>query len=363
MTLPRISQGEAQALSALAQNAGHMALPHWAGEGQLRMGLTVYTDAKPLLGDDASRLEIEWAGASLQADFSPAAIDNWLRIYLGTSSHVPTDAAWRQAALNHACQWLMDALNATGRGQAFIRVGRAAKPWRPETARHSLLLTLQQLNEHGEVSETLHGLLHTDALGLLLSAGLVPAVDEVRNDLDAADMPIPLYFGVGETDLSVAQLRQLKAADVVFFSRPMMTRDEVLTLRTESIQGPWWGIPARLEYTQLHILQGVQTMTPNDPSAEDTAQTEGSGLSALDIQDLPIRVSFDLGHTTLSLGKIQSLQAGEVIALARTVDDFVTIRANGSAIGTGQLVDIDGRLGVTISRLHAPSSPSVDPKG
>jgi type III secretion protein Q len=83
----------------------------------------------------------------------------------------------------------------------------------------------------------------------------------------------------------------------------------------------------------------------------------------LDIQDLPIRVSFDLGHTTLSLGKIQSLQAGEVIALARTVDDFVTIRANGSAIGTGQLVDIDGRLGVTISRLHAPSSPSVDPKG
>jgi type III secretion protein Q len=136
-----------------------------------------------------------------------------------------------------------------------------------------------------------------------------------------------------------------------------------LTLRTESIQGPWWGIPARLEYTQLHILQGVQTMTPNDPSAEDPAQTEGSGLSALDIQDLPIRVSFDLGHTTLSLGKIQSLQAGEVIALARTVDDFVTIRANGSAIGTGQLVDIDGRLGVTISRLHAPSSPSVDPKG
>ena len=150
---------------------------------------------------------------------------------------------------------------------------------------------------------------------------------------------------------------------MVFFSRPMMTRDEVLTLRTESIQGPWWGIPARLEYTQLHILQGVQTMTPNDPSAEDPAQTEGSGLSALDIQDLPIRVSFDLGHTTLSLGKIQSLQAGEVIALARTVDDFVTIRANGSAIGTGQLVDIDGRLGVTISRLHAPSSPSVDPKG
>jgi type III secretion protein Q len=363
LTIRRISNGEAQALSALARNGASVALSNWRGAGQLFLGLTVYADTQPLLGEDACRLDIEWAGASLQADFSSAAIDSWLRIYLGTSTIASIDGAWRQAALNQACQWLIDALNASGRGQAFIRISKAAKPWRPESARHSLMMTLQLQDEQGLVTETLHGLLHTDALGLLLSVGLLPTVAEIECFVDTAELPIYLYFGVGETDLSVNQLRQLQPGDVVFFSRPMMTRDEVLTLRTESTQGPWWGIPARLNYTNLQILQGAKIMTSTDIPNEDALEPGGADPTHFDINEVPIRVSFDLGHTTLTLGKIQSLQAGEVLNLERTVDDYVTIRANGSAVGTGQLVDIDGRLGVTISKLHAPLPRTADQKG
>jgi type III secretion protein Q len=307
-------------------------------------------------------LDNEWAGASLQADFAVSAIDNWLRMALDTQSAVPPEGAWRQAALHHACQWLTDTLGATGRGQAVIRASQTATPWRPASARHSLLMTVQHQDAQGLVTETLHGLLHVDALGLLLSVGLLPTAAPEENSLAAPEIPIPLYFGVGETDLTVAQLRELQPADVVFFSRTLMTRDEVLTLRTESTQGPWWTVSARLEYTNLHILQGAQIMTANDIPSEDTPE-EAVNNAPFEIHEVPIRISFDLGHTSLTLGKLQSLQTGEVLNLARTVDEYVTIRANGSAIGTGQLVDIDGRLGVSISKLHAPLPLAADQEG
>ena len=79
MTLPRISTGEAQALSALARHGQNIKLHSWTGEGELHLSLQLYNEAQGLLGQDAVRLDMEWAGASVQADFAPSAMDHWLR--------------------------------------------------------------------------------------------------------------------------------------------------------------------------------------------------------------------------------------------------------------------------------------------
>ncbi len=360
LTLPRISTGEAQALSVLARHGHSVQVHTWAGEGELHLSLALYNDAQGLLGEDAVRLDIEWAGASVALDFAPSVIDHWLRLYLGTEGLPPAQDAWRQAALYQACQWLMDTLGASGRGQAIIRGTGSAKPWRPASARHSVLMRVQHTNNDGQATQTLQGLLHLDGLGLLLSAGLLPTDSAPEPAWQTASLPIPLYLGIGETDLSVAQLSQLKQGDVVFFSRSLMTRDQVLTLRTESVHGPWWVMPGRLEDTTVHILQSAHTMSSTD-SPLDTELADDA--APLDMQAIPIRLSFDLGHTTLTLGELQSLQPGEVLQLARTANEYVTIRAHGAAIGTGQLVDMDGRLGVSISQLHAPAAPTPDPQG
>ena len=55
------------------------------------------------------------------------------------------------------------------------------------------------------------------------------------------------------------------------------------------------------------------------------------------------------GH--LSLAQLKALQPGQTLALQRPAQEYVTIRANGMPIGTGQLVDIDGRLGVAVGSL------------
>ena len=51
------------------------------------------------------------------------------------------------------------------------------------------------------------------------------------------------------------------------------------------------------------------------------------------------------------------LQPGETIRLDRPTTGYVLVRANGSLIGSGHLVEIDGRLGVCLDRLTPPATP------
>ncbi|WP_218122604.1 FliM/FliN family flagellar motor switch protein [Propionivibrio dicarboxylicus] len=60
---------------------------------------------------------------------------------------------------------------------------------------------------------------------------------------------------------------------------------------------------------------------------------------------------FDLGERSITLGELKALRAGQVLELDRPLGTLVNVRANGRLIATGELVDIDGRLGVSIATL------------
>ena len=84
---------------------------------------------------------------------------------------------------------------------------------------------------------------------------------------------------------------------------------------------------------------------------EDRHKVSQEAIQALDA--LPVKVSFDLGSVTVALSTLRSWQPGEAIELTVPVGErqVVNIRANGMLIGQGELVDIDGHLGVIVSTL------------
>jgi type III secretion protein Q len=87
----------------------------------------------------------------------------------------------------------------------------------------------------------------------------------------------------------------------------------------------------------------------NAPVQDDSSTGDRSDS----IDQLPVCLSFDLGEKILTLAELQALDAGSAIQLDRPLQDFVTLRVNGQVVGEGQLVDMDGRLGVMVSRLSA----------
>ena len=70
--------------------------------------------------------------------------------------------------------------------------------------------------------------------------------------------------------------------------------------------------------------------------------------------DLPVRLHFDLGERQLTLSELMVIGPGHVFDLGRELKRAVIIRANGKVIGEGELVDVDGQIGVSVLSLTPP---------
>lgn len=67
--------------------------------------------------------------------------------------------------------------------------------------------------------------------------------------------------------------------------------------------------------------------------------------------DLPVMLCFDLGHLELTLAALRALGPGSVLALPAPSDAPVRVTVGGRVVGTGELVEIEGQLGVRLLRI------------
>ena len=67
---------------------------------------------------------------------------------------------------------------------------------------------------------------------------------------------------------------------------------------------------------------------------------------------LPVRVHVVLTQLEMSLGELNRLKPGSIVELDRDKSESVQLAVNGKIAGTGELVEIEGRLGVRISNWN-----------
>jgi type III secretion protein Q len=75
-----------------------------------------------------------------------------------------------------------------------------------------------------------------------------------------------------------------------------------------------------------------------------------------DLDQISVRLHFDLGERMLTLADLKTVAPGYIFELGREPRRAVTIRVNGRKIGEGELVDIDGSIGVSILAIHSMSN-------
>jgi len=122
------------------------------------------------------------------------------------------------------------------------------------------------------------------------------------------------------------------------------------------------GTRALLEDSRVRVLAGrvelAAATPPNDndpPMTDDTSATmqlpaleEGARL-AEDLAELPLDVRIEVGSATLAAREWATLAPGDVIALDRRVGDPVSLRIGARVVARGELVDVDGSIGVRIT--------------
>ncbi len=92
---------------------------------------------------------------------------------------------------------------------------------------------------------------------------------------------------------------------------------------------------------------------------EGEAEANGDNLAEVEplLSDLPVPVVVELGRVELSADEVICLRPGQLLELGRSPTDPVDLVVNGRLLAKGELVEIEGQLGVRISSL-AKESPS-----
>ncbi|MET1115641.1 MAG: type III secretion system cytoplasmic ring protein SctQ [Comamonas sp.] len=348
---PSLSRNEAQAYTVLAQRARVLAL-HCAGTDWRARLQPVIAPAWPAETASADTFaSIEWAGAWLQLQMPQQAAALLLSALLDGAALPPIPQDMQAATLEAALHALLAGLEGLGRGTARIVATSVGTP--PAALAHAFAWQL----DAAASATTLAGMLRADSLGLLLMAGLAASLPQLDGPLASEDLRVPLHLDIGYATLEAEELQRLAPGDLLLMERSFIAPARVLWLQAPGAGGLHVQLPdptaAGAEDPQAPLLTVVQSWTHAMP-ALDPVPNEAADLLAI-----PVRLSFDLGEISLTLAELRKLQPGQTIGLGHPLTGAVRVRANGALIGEGELVEIDGQLGVALRQLFAPRSPAA----
>jgi flagellar motor switch protein FliN len=74
------------------------------------------------------------------------------------------------------------------------------------------------------------------------------------------------------------------------------------------------------------------------------------------LSGVSLRVSVEVGSTSLRLMDLLNLGEGSVVELDRQANDLLDVFANGTLIAKGEIVTVEGRYGIRIVDVVAPDS-------
>lgn len=84
----------------------------------------------------------------------------------------------------------------------------------------------------------------------------------------------------------------------------------------------------------------------------DDATIEDSDLGVAELAaDVPVQVVAVLGKRTFSMQEVMKFHQGQVIDLYRPANEMVDLVVGGKIIAKGELVSIEGKLGVKIIKM------------
>ena len=174
---------------------------------------------------------------------------------------------------------------------------------------------------------------------LLLERDLPPSADvPARRRL--GELPVRASMVAGRARWSPADLASLAPGEVLALDG-LSRRGGALTGDVSIALGhpPALTRAARLRDDGAVVLVGA--LEPFMEDHDDDARLE----------TLPVEVAVEVAREAFSFAEVAAWRAGEVVPFRARVGEAVTIRASGRAVARGELVDVEGDIGVRILEI------------
>jgi type III secretion protein Q len=196
--------------------------------------------------------------------------------------------------------------------------------------------------------------------GLAATLAVAPPDGLILPALPAAPATTPLGLVlrlplvIADVEITTAELEGLANGDVVLLTglSPQGASQVQLAI------SPGTAIIADVDGRTMTVARVGRSMSSNDADGNAPADSNAAPAAtaaplvpAAALEEVPLRIVFDLGDLELTLAELKAIAPGQVIDLARAPGNAVRVSVNGRRIGAGEIVEIEGRLGVRITEL------------
>jgi type III secretion protein Q len=162
------------------------------------------------------------------------------------------------------------------------------------------------------------------------------------------ELPVPVGVRIAAATCSVGEIATLLPGDVVMADHRCHEAQTAVAVLAEHLAAPAKLTAAGAQLTAPPArIQGSLW----EWSMESRGDRSKADLEKTDLDDIPVKLLFELGRVELSLAEVRQLVPGALIPVPRLLEESVDISANGRRIGRGSLVRIGDNLGVRITRL------------
>lgn len=168
----------------------------------------------------------------------------------------------------------------------------------------------------------------------------------------AERLALPAYATLGRVELSYDEFVQLEAGALVVMAQRdasrLAVRVDTAIYEFSAAENGWTCLGAHAAPTDT--ARGARMDEANDPAAGAAEAPE-----TISVSGIKVTLDFDIAQLSVPVSALSQWQPGSVVdigvpAIGNELE--VTIRASGDVIGQGDLVRIDDRLAVRITRLN-----------
>ncbi len=258
---------------------------------------------------------------------------------------------FQEAVLEGYLEELLNVLEGRGLRVTVAEVqfnGKVTPPAPDPEAVLPLGFVLERVSDNAVI----HGRFLGRAALLELASGLFSRTPLAKSrNLD--ELPIYACIEMGRMGLPYSELQDLEPGDILLPdipARPANGKGMAVTLT----YGGHAGLRATLVHDTLTLTGFIAetSMQDNDDSQDLAQETHLEGAAGeLDADELEIILIFEVGQKRLTLGELKALQPGQVLEADRPLERAVHVKANGKTIARGELLDIDGRVGVRVAEF------------
>lgn len=175
-------------------------------------------------------------------------------------------------------------------------------------------------------------------------------------------IPLTLPVVAVATSSTVADVAALAVGDV--WLPGAWGLDSSVSASTAMLSGPvFLAAPASETGVRARLVEGSRIVLSGDVERLDAAEAtmvEGEGKSTWvsAVGDVPILVRVEIGEARMTAREWALLGRGDVVTLGRRVGGHVLLRVGGVPVALGELVSVDGEVGVRIGERLTGDTPS-----